>query len=848
MSVIGIDFGNENCFIAVARAGGIETIANEYSQRVTPSYVAFGERQRDLGVSAKNKQNTNLKSTIYGFKRFVGRKIQDPAVDQERAHLPYQLIEMPDGEVGVSVRYCNQEKQFSSRQITAMLFTKLKIIAEAALKIKVCDCVISVPLFFNDAERRAVLDAARIGGLNCLKLMNETTAVALSYGFYKNDLPEDKMRLIAFVDMGHSALQASIVGFSKDKLKMLSCETDIIGGRDFDQVLVDYFSDDFKIRYKLDVKSNKRALIRLYTECEKLKKQMSSIALELPLNIECFMEDKDVSGKMSRDTFEELAAPFLEKVESVLEKAIENCPPVVEGKPVTPKDIESVEIVGGSSRVPAVKALVKKVFGREPSTTLNADEAVSRGCALQCAMLSPTFKVKDFSLTDLQPYPIMVRIMPQVNANKPNEYDVFPRFHQAPFSRVLSIYRREPFTVEAFYRDETPFADKRIGVFSVDVKPTNPEPSEDDKVKVKVRINLHGVFSVVSATLIEKSDEPPKEMEAGETDQRQNDNTGAPTEMETDQLKDPKEKDAATTKRRTKQTEMPVGAPFATKAQAEVTNLYNIEQGMVVADITEQERQDAKNAVEEYVYDMRDKLADKLAMYSAEEERGKLSVELRETEDWLYGDGEDLDKKAYIERLDRLHSLGQPIVERYREAQQRPRVLEDIGALLNRVRKGVAAYRAGDENYAHLALDDINRLDGQLTTKQSWFDEVVGKLNNTPPHCPPPVFVTQLREESAAFDRMASQVLNKPKPAPPVVEPPKSTSPTPGGKKDDKVEPMNTDDNPVPQPNTADNSKPGQSQQKPQGPLSGAGTDEPKQAPPSSSQNGNAADTNMEIE
>lgn len=400
--------------------------------------------------------------------------------------------------------------------------------------------------------------------------------------------------------------------------------------------------------------------------------------------------------------------------------------------------------------------------------------------------------------------------------------------------------------MEAYYRNETPFADKHIGAFAIDVKPTNPEASEEDKVKVKVRINLNGVFSVVSATLIEKSDEPPKEMEAGEADQRQRDSNGAPSEMETDQVKDPKEKEAAGTKRKTKQTEMPVLVESAAKVMAEVANLCSIEQAMAVADITEQERQDAKNAVEEYVYEMRDKLADSLAKYSAEEERGKLSSELRETEDWLYGDGEDLDKKAYTERLDRLHSLGQPIVERHREAQLRPRVLEDIGALLNRVRKGVAAYRAGDENYAHLALDDINKLDGQLTSKQAWFDEVVGKLNNTPPHCPPPVFVHQLRDESQAFDKMASRILNKPKPAPPVVEPPKSSSPPPPGeKKDDKVEPMNTDENPqqAAQPNPADAAK----QPKAQAPLSGAGVDEEPNEPPAG-QNGTTADTTMEVE
>ncbi|XP_003738350.1 heat shock 70 kDa protein 4 [Galendromus occidentalis] len=773
MSVIGFDFGNENCFIAVARAGGIETIANEYSQRVTPSYVGFGDKQRDLGVSAKNKQNTNIKSTIYGFKRYIGRKVSDPVMENEKSVLPYEIVESRDGEVGVCVKYRKQDKKFCSRQITAMLLTKLKQIAEADLHIKVVDCVISVPFFFNDAERRALLDSAKIAGLNCLKLMNETTAVALSYGFYKHDLSEEKPRIVAFVDLGHSALQVSVVAFTKERLKMLACESDVVGGRDFDRVLVEYFCDDFQARYKLDVRSNKRAMIRLYSECEKLKKQMSSIALELPINIECFMEDKDVSGKMKRDQFESLASGILQRIEDTIQRAIAKCR-LEDDRILTLEDVESVEIVGGSSRVPAVKAIIRKIFGKEPSTTLNADEAVSRGCALQCAMLSPNFKVKNFSITDLQPYPIAVRVLPKLDPSEGSEYDIFPQYHQVPYSRIISVFRREPFIVEAFYRQEVPFEDKQIAKFHVKVEPRNPEASPEDKVKVKIRVNLNGVFTVVSATLFEKGDESPEPMEEVK-DAPMNEGDSAAVNGASDAAPAPAEpeKKKAPSAKQTECKIESVTIDADLEGQGYVMKYLEEEKDMIVADRTEQERLDAKNAVEEYVYEMRDKLADALQDYASDSDKSELSQHLTSTEDWLYGDGEDLATSEYVKRLESLHALGQPIVERYREFQERPRALEEMGAALQKARKALDSFAAGEEQYAHIAKEDMDRLAQQLDTKQAFFDETIGKLNALPKHLPPPVMIHQIREATETFERVANQILSKPKPQPPPPSPPK---------------------------------------------------------------------------
>lgn len=235
-------------------------------------------------------------------------------------------------------------------------------------------------------------------GLNVLRLFNETTATALSYGIYKQDLPapEEKPRNVVFVDCGHASLQVSACAFNRSKLVMLATAADpYLGGRDFDLLLADYFCKEFQSKYKIDAKSNPRAFLRLLAEVEKIKKQMSANSTTLPLNIECFMNDKDVHGEIKRADMEQLCEDLFRRAEKTLVQLLQQ-------SGLQLQDIHSVEIVGGSSRIPAIKQLIEKVFKKVPSTTLNQDEAVSRGCALQCAMLSPAVRVRDFSVTDAQ--------------------------------------------------------------------------------------------------------------------------------------------------------------------------------------------------------------------------------------------------------------------------------------------------------------------------------------------------------------------------------------------------------------------------------------------------------------
>lgn len=319
-----------------------------------------------------------MKNTVSNFKRYLGRKFNDPAIQDDLRTAPYRVEPRPDGGIGIRVSYMDQDHVFSPEQITGMLFTKLKETCETALQKPMKDCVLTVPSFFTSAERSALIDAAHIAGLNILHLLNETTATALVYGFYKADLPavEEKPMNVVFVDFGQSQLQVSIAAFNRGKLKMLCSAWDLIGGKHIDAKMAEYFADDFQKKYRINARQNPRAWLRLLTEVEKLKKQMSANSTKLPLNIDCFIDEIDVTSSMARTDMEQMCADVMQRVEAVCRKCLND-------SNLSTDDIAAIELVGGSTRIPAVKAIIESVFKKPVNTTLNQDEAVSRGAALQ---------------------------------------------------------------------------------------------------------------------------------------------------------------------------------------------------------------------------------------------------------------------------------------------------------------------------------------------------------------------------------------------------------------------------------------------------------------------------------
>uniref|UniRef100_A0A8C4EJX3 Heat shock protein 4a n=1 Tax=Dicentrarchus labrax TaxID=13489 RepID=A0A8C4EJX3_DICLA len=759
MSVVGFDLGFQSCYVAVARAGGIETVANEYSDRCTPSFVSFGPRNRSIGAAAKSQVVTNCQNTVQGFKRFHGRAFTDPYIQSVKSNLVYDLAQMPSGSTGIKVMYMEEEKVFSIEQVTGMLLTKLKETAESALKKPVADCVISVT-------------NARL----CLLV-----AVTLAYGIYKQDLPapEEKPRIVVFVDLGHSGYQVSVCAFNKGKLKILATAFDSeLGGKGFDDILVNHFCEEFGKKYKLDVRSKPRALVRLYQECEKLKKLMSANSSDLPLNIECFMNDIDVSGKLNRGQFEEMCAGLLAKVEGPLRS-------VMEQTKLKKEDIYAVEIVGGASRIPSLKERISKFFGKELSTTLNADEAVARGCALQVQEFGL------FSITDVVPYSISLKWNSAAEEGV-SDCEVFPKNHAAPFSKVLTFFRKEPFTLEAYYSNskELPYPNCSLGQFLI--KNVVPQASgESAKVKVKVRVNVHGVFSVSNASLVEvlktaeeeepmETDQTAKEeeevctvctvfargrkrvMALGQTERQRNTEVLLKKNDQPPQAKKPKVK--------TKTVELPIENNLHWQLSTDVLNMCVENEGkMIMQDKLEKERNDAKNNVEEYVYEMRDKLHGVLEKF-VNEDRDTFSLKLEDTENWLYEDGEDQHKQVYVDKLAELKKMGQPIHERYMEAEERPKAFEELGRQIQLYMKIIEAYKAKEEQYTHLDELEVTRVDKQVNDAMAWMNSKMNQQNSQDLTLEPVVKVGEIQAKTKELYSTCNPVVSKPKPK---VEPPK---------------------------------------------------------------------------
>ena len=479
------------------------------------SLVGFGPKSRYLGEPAKTQEISNLKNTVGSLKRLAGRALNDPDVQIERDYVSAQLVDI-SGQVGAEVTYLGKKESFTATQLVSMFFSKIKATASAELKLPVSDIVISVPPWFTDVQRRSLMDAAEIAGLKLLRLINDTTATALGYGITKLDLPtaEEKPRRVAFVDIGHSNYTCAIVEFKKGELAVKSTAYDRhFGGRNFDKALVDHFAKEFKEKYKIDINTNPKALVRVAAAAEKMKKILSANA-QAPISIESLMNDVDVSGMMKREELEELLKPLLERATAPLEQALAEAKLKIE-------DIDAVEMVGGCTRVPSLKDRISKFFNKPLSFTLNQDEAVARGCAFSCAILSPVFRVRDFSVHDIVNYPIEFNW--EQSPDIPDEdtsLTVFNKGNVMPSTKILTFYRKQPFDLEAKYAKPDMLPGKMnpwIGRFSV--KGVKADSKDDFMIcKLKARLNLHGVLNVESGYFVEdiEVEEPIPEEKEGE--------------------------------------------------------------------------------------------------------------------------------------------------------------------------------------------------------------------------------------------------------------------------------------------------------------------------------------------
>jgi heat shock protein 1/8 len=392
---IGIDLGTTYSCVAVYKKGAVEIIANDQGDRTTPSYVGFSDTERLVGVAAKNAASSNPNNTVYDAKRMIGRDFNDPKLQEDMKHFSFAVVNR-DGKPKISVTYKDEPKEFTPEEISAMVLTKMKQTAETYLGCEVKNAVVTVPAYFNDAQRQATKDAGMIAGLNVLRIINEPTAAAIAYGL---DKLNDKARNVLIFDFGGGTHDVSLLTLDDGVFEVKATAGDThLGGEDIDNKIVNFVVEEFKRKNKVDLSTNKKSLRRIRTACERAKRALSGTT-QTNIEVESVHDGMDLNVLLTRARFESLCSDIFQKTLDPVEKVLKDAK-------LAKSQVDDVVLVGGSTRIPKVQELLSNYFnGKELSRSINPDEAIAYGAAVQAAILSGTRdeKLDQLVLLDVTP-------------------------------------------------------------------------------------------------------------------------------------------------------------------------------------------------------------------------------------------------------------------------------------------------------------------------------------------------------------------------------------------------------------------------------------------------------------